>query len=97
MPLQNYPPGELLPHHLTKEQIENPYEVLVGFFDFAHFPSIRDQLWELLTTTASSNFHTLTRRDKANMMYFLTKLRPLIEAVHLIHQMQRKNEVKNKE
>jgi hypothetical protein len=89
MPLQNYPPGELLPHSLTKEEIENPYQLLADFFDFAHLPDIRGMLWDMLITTASSNFHKLSRRDKANMMYFFARLRQMIEAIHLIHQLKR--------
>ena len=86
MPLADYPPAELEPRKLTKEQIVNPIEVLHNFFDFVHLPEAREHLWELLKTTLTGNYcKTLTRSERSNLIYFYEQLEKLLEASHLIH------------
>jgi len=86
MPLEDYPPAELEPRKLTKEQIVNPIEVLHNFFDFVHLPEAREHLWELLKTTVTGNYcKTLTRGERSNLIYFYEQLEKLLEASHLIH------------
>jgi len=38
MSINDYPQSELEPRKLSKDEIENPYEVIDNFFDFAHLP-----------------------------------------------------------
>jgi len=90
MSIQDYSQSELEPRKLSKEEIENPYDVIDNFFDFAHLPQIRDELWEMLKLTVTSSYHIQPRRDRANLLYFYEKLEQLIEAAHVIHR--KKNE-----
>jgi hypothetical protein len=86
MSINDYSQSELEPRKLSKEEIENPYEVIDNFFDYAHLPQVRDELWEFLKLTVSSNYHIQPRRDRANLLHFYEKLEQLVEAVHIIHQ-----------
>jgi len=91
MPLQDYPSWELKPRKLSREERENPLEVVRDFFSYGHLPEIREQLWELLKTTVTGNYSKmLTRQERSNMLYFYERLEKLIEAVHMISQEEEK-------
>ncbi|MBL7735945.1 MAG: hypothetical protein JNL51_10825 [Chitinophagaceae bacterium] len=90
MSLRDYSPFELEPRKLSKEEIENPYEVIHNLFDFAELPFIREQLWELLKLTISGSYHKQSRSDRANLLFFYEKLETLVEAAHIIHQRTKK-------
>lgn len=90
MSINGYPKSEFEPRKLSKEEIENPYQIIDNFFDFAHLPQIREELWEMLKLTVSSSYHIQPRRDRANLLYFYEKLEQLVEAVHIIHQREKK-------
>jgi hypothetical protein len=92
MSINDYPKSEFEPRKLSKEEIENPYQVIDNFFDFAHLPQIRDELWEMLKLTVSSSYHIQPRRNRANLLYFYEKLEQLVEAVHVIHRRKGKEE-----
>jgi hypothetical protein len=86
MPLQDYQLYELKPRKLSKEETENPMQVVHDFFSYGHIPEIREQLWELLFATVTGNFcKMLSRQERSNMVYFYTRLEKVIEAVHIIH------------
>ncbi len=91
MSLNDYPKGELEPRKLNKEEIEDPYQVIHGFFDYGHLPQIREHLWEWLKLAVSGNYHRESCTEKSNLLYFYEKIEQLVEAVHIIHQ---KNENK---
>lgn len=90
MSINDYPKSEFEPRKLSKEEVENPYQVIDNFFDFAHLPQIRTELWEMLKLTVSSSYHIQRRRDRANLLYFYEKLEQLVEAAHIIHQREKK-------
>lgn len=71
MSINDYPKSELAPRKLSKEEIENPYQVLDNFFDFDHLLQIREELWQMLKLTVSSSYHIQPRRDRANLLYFM--------------------------
>jgi hypothetical protein len=85
MPLQDYPAWELKPRKLSREEMENPMQVVHEFFSYGHLPEIRDQLWDLLKTTVTGNYcKMLTRRERSDLVYFYERLEKLIEAVHVL-------------
>lgn len=89
MPLQDYPSWELKPRHLSREEMEQPMQVIHDFFSYGHLPEIRDQLWELLKTTITGNYcKTLSRRERSDILYFYERLEKLVEAIHLVSQQQ---------
>lgn len=55
MSIHDYPEEELKPRKLNKEEIEDPYQVIDGFFDYGHLPQIREHLWEWLQLTVGGN------------------------------------------
>lgn len=85
MPLQDYPYWELKPRKLSREEMENPLQVVHDFFSYSHLPSIREQLWELLKTTVTGNYcKSLTGRERNDLIFFYEKLEKLIEAAHVL-------------
>ena len=86
MSIHDYPPAELEPRHLTKEEIEDPYQVIHGFFDYAHLPQVREHLWEWLKLTVSGNYHNISRTKRSNLLYFYDKIEVLVESVHILHR-----------
>jgi hypothetical protein len=87
MPLHDYPFSELEPRKLNAEQIADPMLVINEFFNVGHLPQIREMLWELLKTTVTGNYCTvLTRKERANLLYFFEQLEKLVEANHLLHK-----------
>ena len=88
MSIHDYPPAELEPRNLSKEEIENPYQVIDSFFDYAHLPQVREQLWEWLALTVSGSYHKKSCIERADLIYFYGKVELLIEAVHILHKRQ---------
>ena len=88
MLFNDFPKSELKPRKLSKEEIENPYQVIHAFFDYAHLPQIREHLWEWLKLTVSGNYNKESCRERTNLLYFYEKIEQLVEAVHIIHRRQ---------
>lgn len=85
MPLHDYPSWELKPRKLSKEEMQEPLQVIRDFFMDAHLPEIREQLWEFLKTTVTGNYcSVLNRQERSNLVHFYEKLEKLIEASHLL-------------
>jgi len=56
-------------------------------------PEIREQLWDFLKATVTSNYNKLlSRRERSDMMYFYERLTKVLEAVHLVHQSHQEKE-----
>ena len=80
---------ERQPHDLTQEEIENPYSVLQGFFSTFHIPQVRECMWTLLRTAVVGDYcKSLSKRERADMVFFYEKLKKAIEAIHIIHTRQ---------
>ncbi len=61
--------------------------VIDDFFSYAHLPQVRELLWEWLKTTVTGNYNkSLSRRERADLLYFYEQLTKLTEAVHLLHK-----------
>lgn len=87
MSLTDYPAWELRPRKLSAEEIEDPFMVIHNFFSTGHLPQIREMLWELMKATVTGSFcSALTRRERADMVYFYEQLEKIVEAIHLLHQ-----------
>ena len=96
MPIQDYRPAQLEPQKLSKEEIADPHKVIHNFFDYSHFPEIKEQLWDLLKTTVTGSYSkSLTRSEQVDMLYFFEHLEKLVEATHIIHRQV--NPLKGKE
>ncbi|MDB5231050.1 MAG: hypothetical protein JWN76_1855 [Chitinophagaceae bacterium] len=82
--------ADLAPRHLTKEEIENPYQALDSFFDYAHLPQFRDILRDSLRATVTGDFNeNPSDRSRHRIFSFYEQVERLIEAAHIIHD--RKN------
>jgi hypothetical protein len=92
MPINDYDLWELKPRNLTLAQREDPMLVIQDFFDYAHLPEARQQLWEMLKTIVTGNFpRTLNRRERTDLVYFYEQLEKLVEAAHLLYQNHRQH------
>lgn len=98
MNMSGYPEWEKQPRLLNKEEVENPYLVIEELFDFAHLPEIRNLLWEWLKTTVTGDFNeSLDTREKSSLLFFYEKIEKLIEASHIILQLQKKEATQEQE
>jgi hypothetical protein len=86
MSTEDYLQNEYTPRKLSKEEIENPYQVIHEFFDFAHLPEVRQALWYWLALTVTGSYHRKSCADKSNLIYLYERVEKLMEAVHIIHQ-----------
>lgn len=86
MPLSDFAREELYPRGLKKEEIEDPYAVIDDFFSYSHLPDLRNSLSGLERALVVGDWHHLTRRERADIKYFLFWLSKVIEAVHIIHK-----------
>jgi hypothetical protein len=85
MALQDYFPWELKPRKLSREEMENPIQVIHEFFSSQHLPQAREQLWELLKVIFIGNYaKSLTRIERSDLISFYEQLEKLVEAVHVI-------------
>jgi hypothetical protein len=92
MALQDYPPSELQPRQLSREQTEDPMLVIQDFFEYDQLPEIRQQLWDMLKTAATGNYcKTLSRRERSDLFYFYEQLVKLVEAAHLLYRNAKKS------
>lgn len=98
MNMSGYPEWEKQSRLLTKEEIDNPHLVIEELFDFAHLPEIRNLLWEWLKTTVTGDFNeSLDAREKSSLLFLYEKIQKLIEASHILLQIQRKEVVQEQE
>lgn len=86
MAINDYPPTEFHPRHLTPEETRDPYRVIHELFDYAHLPQLREQLWEWFKTTITGTYHQQKPRERSSLLYFYEKFEKLIEATYIIHQ-----------
>jgi hypothetical protein len=85
MTLRDFAREEMYPRGLTKEQIKDPYSVIDDLFSYSHLPDMRNNLSELQRILVVGDWHQLPRRERADMMYFLSWMSKMIECVHIIH------------
>ncbi|MFZ6024835.1 MAG: hypothetical protein ACOYVG_10345 [Bacteroidota bacterium] len=80
---------------LNKDEISNPQLVIAELFDFAHLPELKQLLWEWLKATVSGSYNkTLSKRERASILLLYEHMEKLIEANHLLHIEQKKQEMK---
>jgi hypothetical protein len=94
MPISDYPAHVLEPRHLTKEEIENPYDLVSEFFSFGHLPEQRAYLTLLFDIAITGNYRILSRREKSDLVYFYHWLEKALEALHLLYTLNDKEEEK---
>ncbi len=83
---------------LTKEESDNPQQVLAELFDFAHLPELKQLLWDWLKTTVTGSYNkTLNNRERSNILLLYEYLDKLLEANHLLHSELKKQEENKKE
>lgn len=87
MSLSDYPSWELKPRKLSRQERENPQQVISDFFHYAHLPQVREMFGNLVKTTVTGSYNdALTSDERTSLFYFMEQLEKLIEAAHLIHQ-----------
>jgi hypothetical protein len=80
------------PIRLTKEQCDQPLEVISDFFHGHHLSEIRQILWDWLEvslTTNNSIFDESSERDR--IFWFYKVLEAFIEAVYILHLQNEKS------
>lgn len=87
---------ELMPRHLTSEEIDNPELVRQKFFDTARLPQAREFLWEFLRVAVTGQYVKLTVRERADLLFMYEQLERLVEADHLLHIQFKLAEAANK-
>ena len=91
MDINEFPPSEFESRDLTQEEINNPFLLIEELFSYGHLPEIREQLRTVLSTCVTGDYcHTLTKRERSNLVFFLFLTGRLFEALHLIYK-QRKS------
>jgi len=87
MKSSDYPKSEWQPRLLSQEEVNEPEQVLVSFFDMANLPEAREllSLWLEATVTGSYN-KKLTRRERNDIFFFYRQVEKLVEAAHLVAQ-----------
>jgi len=93
MPLQDYPHFEFSPRKLSKEEIEDPFIIIHGLFDFAHLPQIREMLWSFLKVAVSGTWNTLSSYDRLDLLYFFEKIEKIIEANHVLIEQKKNHQI----
>ncbi|HCL04660.1 MAG TPA: hypothetical protein DHW64_01250 [Chitinophagaceae bacterium] len=83
---------------LTKEEMNNPQLVLAELFDFAHLPELKMMLWEWLKATVTGSYNkTLSKKEKASILLLYEYMEKLLEANHLLHIEQKKQDAKKQD
>lgn len=94
MPLHDYPSWELKPRLLSREETEDPIQVIHDFFNYAHLPEIREQLWQMLKAAVTGDYcSVMNQRERSDLVHFYERLGKLIEAAHLLHKSKKEEPV----
>lgn len=86
---QPIPDNELLPRHLTPEEIDDPHLVLDKFYDFAKLPQARESLWEILRAVVTSEYVKMNIKERSNLLFTYEQLQRLVEATYILHTLHR--------
>lgn len=71
---------------LSAEEVANPAQVLLGFFEFAHLHQVKEMLANVRDIVLTKKFahKNYYSREEDEMSYFFEQLEKLIEASHLL-------------
>jgi hypothetical protein len=72
-----------------REVINDPYQTIAGFFDYAPLPSHREHL--SLMFRAACSFKIWKYSSAAEFMYFMERLESVVNAAYLIHKLKKKS------
>lgn len=76
-----------LPRYLSSEEIQDPFLVLEGFFDFDHIDGIREKLWELLKVAVTGGYgRSLNLKEREDLLAFWEWLEKLVEVCNLLRE-----------
>lgn len=86
MNIRKYSSTDFYPHHLTTEQIENPYSVINEIFDKSDLPELRESLWKWLKSAATGNYiKDLDKNERSDIFFTYETIEKLLEAAHIIY------------
>jgi len=89
-----FPEWQHRPFRLTVEEIGDPNQVLIRFFNDRTLPQHREILWELLSTAiGGKSAEFLDGKEVGELVFYCRQLEEFIEAVSLIQQKDRSNEI----
>lgn len=82
-------PGRFVGHagitSLSPEEVENPAQVLLEFFEFARLHQVKEMLQDIRNSVLTKRFtHLNYTREEDDLTYFFEKLEKLIEASYLL-------------
>jgi hypothetical protein len=88
-------PAQLL--HLSKEQQQQPLEVLACFFDCYHLKDLRELLWDWLLAALGTDSGIYDKgRERSNLIFLYQKVEALVEAAYLLRLEQSTEKRKKK-
>ena len=86
--------AENIPLRLTGEEIQNPQEILYGFFTSVDLDSAREVLWDVFSRTLTSSDEDLGYFPRKEILFYYEVIVRLIEASCLLYQAYLKVRVK---
>lgn len=80
-----YPGWQYKPSRLTKDEIDNPLQVIIQFLQERQLPDHRAIIWDILhAALASSESNFITANEAAEQVYYCRELEVFIEAVFVL-------------
>lgn len=71
---------------LSGEEVNDPYLVLDGLFDYAHLPQVRGFLWDWLRLTVTGGYNRKEGlHSRTSVLIIYEWMEKLVEAAHLLH------------
>lgn len=78
-------------YKLSKVELKNPELVIDELFDFADLQDVRELLWGWLKVTVTGTYHKeFSASERSAIITLYEKIEKLVEAVHVIHENQKK-------
>jgi hypothetical protein len=91
MPSRDQIRDELYPRHLTKTEIQNPFDVIAAIFDYQGLPLIREDMDELFRALVVGDYHTLSEKERSYLIGLYNNLRKITEASHIIYAIRKQS------
>jgi hypothetical protein len=82
---------------LSKEEQQQPIDVIACFFDCYHLKDFREMLWDWLLAALGTDSGIYDKgRERSNLIFFYQKMETLVEAAYLLQATEQKKEKKKK-
>jgi hypothetical protein len=80
-------PLKEVPHHLTEEEIANPWLVFDNLFDEVSLAYFRTMLWKSFLCTVMGTYpNDTTSEEREEIVYVYEQLKKVIDAIYVLNQ-----------